>query len=252
MGRMEPGYARAGTGCLSHPQSRGWALRPGLPQYSAEMSTRRPSPLAGRKPTTHDLAAFATPDPDSIDDVLPDPLQDPPLRLLIVGINPGLWTAAVNAPFARPGNRFWPSLHRAGLTSRLVDASRGLDPEDEQDLHQRGIGITNLIGRATVRADELTREELQRSGVTLIARLEQLRPQTVAIAGITAFRSAYRLPKARLGLQDPDEVSGWPAGVALWVVPQPSGLNAHASVASLAENWREVARSAGIHYVDES
>ncbi|MGO3210849.1 mismatch-specific DNA-glycosylase [Brachybacterium sp. AOP42-C2-15] len=212
------------------------------------MSTRRPSPLAGRKPTKQDLAAFATPDPDSIDDVLPDPALDPPLRLLIVGINPGLWTAAVNAPFARPGNRFWPSLHRAGLTSRLVDASRGLAPEDEQDLHRRGIGITNLIGRATVRADELGREELQRSGTQLIARLEQLRPQAVAIAGITAFRSAYSLPKARLGLQDPATVAGWPASVALWVVPQPSGLNAHASVASLADNWREVARSAGVHH----
>ncbi|MGO1226223.1 MAG: mismatch-specific DNA-glycosylase [Brachybacterium sp.] len=216
------------------------------------MSTRRPSPLAGRKPTKQDLAAFATPDPDSIDDVLPDPALDPPLRLLIVGINPGLWTAAVNAPFARPGNRFWPSLHRAGLTSRLVDASRGLAPEDEQDLHRRGIGITNLIGRATVRADELGREELQRSGTQLIARLEQLRPQAVAIAGITAFRSAYSLPKARLGLQDPATVAGWPASVALWVVPQPSGLNAHASVASLADNWREVARSAGVQHHDES
>ncbi|GAA4523870.1 mismatch-specific DNA-glycosylase [Brachybacterium paraconglomeratum] len=216
------------------------------------MSIRRPSPLAGRKPTKQDLATFATPDPQSIDDVLPDPAQDPPLRLLIVGINPGLWTAAVNAPFARPGNRFWPSLHRAGLTSRLVDASRGLDPEDEQDLHRRGIGITNLIGRATVRADELGREELQRSGAQLIARMEQLRPQAVAIAGITAFRSAYSVPKARLGLQDPAEVEGWPADIALWVVPQPSGLNAHASVASLAENWREVARSVGVQHHDES
>lgn len=212
------------------------------------MSTRRPSPLAGRKPTKHDLAAFATADPDSIDDVLPDSAHSDPLRLLIVGINPGLWTAAVNAPFARPGNRFWPSLHRAGLTSRLVDASRGLDPEDEQDLLRRGIGITNLIGRATVRADELGREELQRSGAHLIERLEQLRPRTVAIAGITAFRAAYALPKARLGLQDPATIEGWPARTTLWVVPQPSGLNAHASVPSLAENWREVARSAGLEH----
>ena len=107
------------------------------------MSTRRPSPLAGRKPTKHDLAAFATPDPNAIDDVLPGPAHAEQLRLLIVGINPGLWTAAVNAPFARPGNRFWPSLHRAGLTSRLVDASRGLDEDDEQDLHE--------IGRASCR-----------------------------------------------------------------------------------------------------
>ena len=212
------------------------------------MSTRRPSPLAGRKPTKADLAAFATADPDSIDDVLP-PAGGDPLRLLIVGINPGLWTAAVNAPFARPGNRFWPSLHRAGLTSRPVDASRGLDPQDEQDLLERGIGITNLIGRATVRADELSRAELQRAGAHLIERLETLRPRTVAIAGITAFRTAYSLPKARLGLQDPAALPGWPERTALWVVPQPSGLNAHASIPSLAENWREVARSAGLAHL---
>lgn len=227
---------------------------PGADGYRGGMSTRRPSPLAGRKPTTVDLAAFATPDPDAIDDVLPDPagaVGQEPLRLLIVGINPGLWTAAVNAPFARPGNRFWPSLHRAGLTSRLVDASRGLDPMDEQDLHARGIGITNMIGRATVRADELSREELRQAGTDLITRLETLRPGTVAIAGITAFRTAYGLPKAHLGLQDPAEVTGWPAEIALWVVPQPSGLNAHANIASLAATWREVARTAGVSYRNE-
>ncbi|ASK65048.1 mismatch-specific DNA-glycosylase [Brachybacterium avium] len=218
------------------------------------MSTRRPSPLAGRKPTRNDLPAFATPDPEAIDDVLPDPAGpggDAPLGLLIVGINPGLWTAAVNAPFARPGNRFWPSLHRAGLTSRLVDASRGLDAEDEQDLHERGIGITNMIGRATVRADELSREELRQAGQDLVTRVAVLRPRTVAIAGITAFRTAYALPKARLGLQDPAEVAAWPAEVPLWVVPQPSGLNAHANIASLAATWRDVARTAGVAYQEE-
>lgn len=212
------------------------------------MSSRRPSPLGGRKPTTHDLGAFAIPDPEAIDDVLPEPGRGEELRLLIVGINPGLWTAAVNAPFARPGNRFWPSLHRAGLTSRKVDASRGLDPEDEQDLHVRGIGITNMIGRATVRADELGREELRQAGSVLIQRVWTLRPRAVAIAGITAFRTAYALPKARLGLQDPATVPGWPEGIALWVVPQPSGLNAHATIDSLAEDWRAVARSAGVRY----
>ena len=222
------------------------------PTYSAGMSIRRPSPLGGRRPTRDELADFATPDPDAIDDVLPDPRRGEELRLLIVGINPGLWTAAVNAPFARPGNRFWPSLHRAGLTSRLVDASRGLDPEDEQDLRTRGIGITNLIGRATVRADELGREELRASGRRLVERLETLRPRTVAIAGITAFRTAYALPHARLGRQDPAEVEGWPSGIDLHVVPQPSGLNAHATIASLAEDWRVVAAAAGVRHMDES
>lgn len=216
------------------------------------MSTRRPSPLGGRRPTQAELADFATPDPEAIDDVLPDPARGEELRLLIVGINPGLWTAAVNAPFARPGNRFWPSLHRAGLTSRPVDASRGLDPEDEQDLHERGIGITNLLGRATVRADELGREELRGSGRDLVERVAALRPRTVAIAGITAFRTAYALPKAQLGRQDPSTVPGWPPEVDLHVVPQPSGLNAHASIASLAEDWRAVARSAGVRHVDGS
>lgn len=210
------------------------------------MSTRRPSPLAGRRPTRDDLARFATPDPDATDDVLPGAAGGEELRLLIVGINPGLWTAAVNAPFARPGNRFWPSLHRAGLTARPVDASRGLLAQDEQDLRRRGIGITNLVGRATARADELSREELREAGRHLARRAAALRPAVVAIAGITAFRTAYARPRARTGRQDTALIPAWPQDVELWVVPQPSGLNAHASVASLAEDWREVARRAGL------
>ncbi len=181
-----------------------------------------------------------------MDDVLPDTAHGQVLRLLIVGINPGLWTAAVNAPFARPGNRFWPSLHRAGLTSRLVDASRGFALEDEQDLCDRGIGITNLIGRATARADELSRAELHEAAGVLTRRVTELRPSAVAISGITAFRTAFAQPKATFGLQVPSLLAAWPPEVALWVVPQPSGLNAHATIPSLAENWREVARSAGV------
>src|SRR5699024_11069114 len=186
------------------------------------MSTRRPSPLAGRKPTRGDLAAFATPDPDAIDDVLPGP-GDAPLRLLIVGINPGLWTAAVYAPFARPGNRFWPSLHRAGLTAHQIDASRGLSVDDERHLLERGIGITNLTGRPTVRADQLSREELREAGRRLLERAAVLRPGAIAIAGITAFRTAFGLPKAVLGEQDPATVTGWPVDVALWVAAPPCG-----------------------------
>lgn len=210
------------------------------------MSTRRPSPLGGRRPTRADLQAFATDDPNAIDDVLPDPARDPALRLLIVGINPGLWTAAVNAPFARPGNRFWPSLHRGGLTPHEVDAAAGLAEADERMLIERGIGITNIIGRATVRADELSRGELREGGQKLIARTRILRPRAVAIAGITAFRTAFGLPKAKLGLQDPATVPGWPKDVALWVVPQPSGLNAHHQVDALAQMWREVWESAEV------
>lgn len=216
------------------------------PGYSARMSIRRVSPLDGRRPTRDDLAAFAGSDGSVLEDVMPDPEHGERLRLLIVGINPGLWTATVNAPFARPGNRFWPSLHRAGLTSRLVDASRGLAEQDERELRAHGIGMTNLVARATARADELSREELRVGGRELAARAESLRPHAVAVAGITAFRTAFGLPRAQMGRQDPELVPGWPAEVTLWVVHQPSGLNAHATVDSLAETWRDVARDAGL------
>lgn len=164
-----------------------------------------------------------------------------PVRLLIVGVNPGLWTAAVNGPFARPGNRFWPSLHRAGLTGHLVDCSVGLSAEDEEHLAERGLALTNLCGRATVRADELSPEEL-REGARRVARLaEELRPGAVAVAGITAFRTAFELPKARLGRQDAASIPFWPEGIPLWALPQPSGLNAHETIDTLAEKWRAVA-----------
>lgn len=176
--------------------------------------------------------------PDAIDDVLP--ADSAALRLLIVGINPGLWTAAVNAPFAYPGNRFWPSLYRAGLTDHQIDATTGLRRDDEQQLLRRGIGITNLVARATARASELTRDELRAGGARLVRRVAELRPATVALAGITAFRAAFDQPKARMGEQDDALIPGWPHDVPLWVVPQPSGLNAHASVDSLAAQWREV------------
>ncbi|WP_029088961.1 mismatch-specific DNA-glycosylase [Brevibacterium album] len=199
---------------------------------------RRPSPLGGRRPTRAELQRFATDDPDAIDDILP--AGDAGLRMLIVGINPGLWTAAVNAPFARPGNRFWPSLHRAGLTDHVVDAAAGLSAADEAQLLERGIGLTNLVGRATVRADELTAEELRAGGERLIARVREMRPRSAAIAGITAFRTAFGQRRAVLGGQDPAAVPGWPETVQLWVVPQPSGLNAHENIDSLAAKWRQV------------
>nr|WP_217896040.1 mismatch-specific DNA-glycosylase [Leucobacter sp. 7(1)] len=164
----------------------------------------------------------------------------PRLRLLVVGVNPGIWTAAVNAPFARPGNRFWPALFRAGLTAWQVDASRGLAPADEAHLAEQGIGITNLVGRATVRADELDRAELREGAARLVRLVARLRPERVAIAGITAYRVAFSAPKAVLGEQNTTEILDWPDGVPLWVVPQPSGLNAHETIDSLAEKWRAV------------
>ncbi|SNU02142.1 G/U mismatch-specific uracil-DNA glycosylase [Ruaniaceae bacterium KH17] len=199
---------------------------------------RRPSPMGGRRPTRAELADFATDDPNAIDDILP--ADGTPLRLLIVGINPGLWTAAVNAPFAHPANRFWPSLYRAGLTDYVVDAAAGLSDADEQQFLARGIGLTNLVGRATVRAAELSAAELREGGAHLAQRAATLRPRVVAIAGITAFRTAFGQPKARLGPQDVSALENWPDAVGLWVVPQPSGLNAHHNVDSLAEFWREV------------
>ncbi|WP_333619951.1 mismatch-specific DNA-glycosylase [Dietzia sp.] len=210
----------------------------GAPSYRP----RRPSPLGGRKPTTADLPEFAVDDPDSIDDLLPIP--ELPLRMLIVGVNPGLWTAAVNAPFARPGNRFWPSLHAAELTPRRVDAGTGLDDEDAEAFVRAGMGLTNLVGRATTRADELTAEELRAGGHRLVERISgpdpELRPRVVAIAGITAYRTAFGDKKARLGRQDTAGIEGWPDGIELWVVPQPSGLNAHENIDSLAAKWKEV------------
>lgn len=177
-------------------------------------------------------------DDNAMDDILPVDLTT--VRMLIVGVNPGLWTAAVNAPFARPGNRFWPSLHRAGLTDHVVDASRGLSASDEQQLLGRGIALTNLVGRATVRADELSAPELRAGGQRIIERVHVMRPDVVAVAGITAFRTAFGLPKAVLGRQDASAVPDWPEGVDLWVVPQPSGLNAHETIDTLAAKWREV------------
>ena len=202
------------------------------------MSSRRPSPLGGAKPTREDLARFAAAGPDDLDDVLPAP--GAPVHLLIVGINPGLWTAAVNAPFAHPGNRFWPSLERAGILDRRIDASRGLDAADEQEILGRGIAMTNLVARPTARADELSREELREGGRRLVARVREMRPQAVAVVGITAFRTAFSLPRARMGRQDVAELAGWPQDSALWVLPQPSGLNAHETVDSLAAHWRAV------------
>ncbi|MEX3610122.1 mismatch-specific DNA-glycosylase [Rothia sp. LK2588] len=201
------------------------------------MSTLHPSPLGGRRPHRDELADFAD---AQITDRLPNDTTRYPVRLLIVGINPGLWTAAVNAPFSHPGNRFWPSLDRAGIVTPQIDATAGMSDADEQRLIDAGIAITNLVPRATARADELSRGELRASVPRLIALVNDLQPRAVAIVGITAFRTAFAQPRARLGVQDAALIEGWPAGVPLWVVPQPSGLNAHENIDTLAEKWRKV------------
>ena len=171
---------------------------------------------------------------------VPD-LLGPDLRLLFVGINPGLWTAATQTHFAHPGNRFYPALLRGGVIAEPISPSAGMTDADRDRLRARGIGITNLVRRATARADELTKDELVAGGAELEALVRRTAPKVVAVAGITAYRTAFGKPRAVLGRQ-PEPF----AGSELWVVPNPSGLNAHATVATLAEAYAEVARAAGL------
>lgn len=171
---------------------------------------------------------------------VPD-LLGPGTRLLFVGINPGLWTAAAQAHFARRGNRFYPALFRAGIVDRMIDASAGYSGDDRDRLLAAGIGISNLVPTATARADELTTAELVSGGQELVRLIARLRPKVVAVLGITAYRTAFARPKAVSGRQ-PELM----AGAELWVVPNPSGLNAHSSLADLATAYREVAVAAGL------
>jgi len=175
----------------------------------------------------------------SVPDLLPGPGQQ--LRLLFVGINPGLWTAATQTHFAHPVNRFYPALYAAGIIERPIDPGAGMTEDDREHLRSRGIGISNLVHRATARADELSREELRAGGEALVALVESVRPTVVAIAGITAYRTAFGFPKAEMGPQLLPF-----GGAELWVVPNPSGLNAHETVASLAEAYAAPARAAGV------
>jgi TDG/mug DNA glycosylase family protein len=171
---------------------------------------------------------------------LPD-VVGPGLRMLIVGINPGLHTAAVQAPFSRRGNRFYPALYRAGIVDHLIDASEGFRPGDREHILDRGVGLTTLVAGATARADELSTQQLLEGAVALEPKVAALRPAVVAMLGITAYRVAFGRPHAAVGRQ-PVTL----AGAELWVVPNPSGLNAHESVDSLATAYREVAIAAGI------
>lgn len=151
----------------------------------------------------------------TIADVLPGP-GDPPLRVLFCGINPGLVSAATGHHFGRPGNRFWPVLHGSGFTPRQ------LLPAEQDELRALGLGITNMVARASARADELTTDEILAGGVRLRGLVEQVRPAWLAVVGITAYRTAFTAPRAAVGPQD--------AAVGetrVWVLPNPSGLNAH-------------------------
>jgi len=147
----------------------------------------------------------------------------PGLQVLFCGINPGLYTAWARHHFARPGNRFWPALFAGGFTERLIR------PDQERELLRLGYGITNLVARATVGSNELSREELQAGGQVLERKIKRYRPRAVAVLGVSAFRMAFNRPEATIGAQ-PEAIEGaW-----VWVLPSPSGLNAHFTPKALA------------------
>ena len=175
---------------------------------------------------------------------VPD-LIGPGLRLLFVGINPGLWTAATKTHFAHPSNRFYPALTRAGIIERAIDPASGMTDEDRRHLTDRGIGITNLVERATARAGELDAAELAAGAARLQRFVESHRPLVVAVAGITAYRTAFGRRRAIVGPQ-PERL----AGAELWVVPNPSGLNAHENVDTLAVWYGKVSNAAGVTAAD--
>jgi TDG/mug DNA glycosylase family protein len=160
---------------------------------------------------------------------LPDLLPgagDPALRVLFCGINPGLVSARTGHHFARPGNRFWPVLHRSGFTPRQ------LRPDEQWELPSLGLGITNLADRPTARADELTADELVAGGQRLRSLVRRHAPQWLAVVGISAYRTAFGDKKAVVGRQDENI-----GGTGIWVLPNPSGLNAHWSVESMAAEF---------------
>jgi TDG/mug DNA glycosylase family protein len=166
----------------------------------------------------------------SVPDVLADDLD-----VVFVGINPGLYSAAVGHHFARPGNRFWKALHRSGFTQREWS------PFDDGDLVTVGIGITNLVDRPTAGAAELTTAELRAGRTMLESKIARTRPRIMAVLGITAYRSAFGRPRAALGPQD-DGI----AGVPVWVLPNPSGLNAHHQIDDLVRRFGAVRAALGV------
>ena len=176
------------------------------------------------KPTKAELLA-------AVDKTVPDVIG-PGLKVLFCGINPGLWTAATVHHFARPGNRFWPALHQGCFTPRL------LLPHEERKLLQWGYGITNLVARTTARADQLAEEEFAEGGRLLAAKVRRYRPQVLALLGLGAYRSAFGRPSASVGPQE--ERLGQ---TQVCVLPNPSGLNAHYSLAAIARLFGELRRA---------
>lgn len=172
------------------------------------------------KPSKEDLR-------DAINRTTED-LIDYNLKVLFCGINPGIWSGATGFHFAKPGNRFWKTLHLAGFTDRV------LHPSEEHELLENGYGITSFCKRTTARADELTTEEFVEGGRLLVKKIKKYKPKMLAVLGITAYRTAFQQPKAQLGLQ-PEKI----AGADVWLLPNPSGLNAHYQLPDLAKLYRE-------------
>lgn len=172
---------------------------------------------------------------------VPDLVGDE-VRLVFVGINPGLWTAASGAHFGHPGNRFYKALHLAGITAEVLDVRDGFDAAERAALISRGIAITNLVNRATARADEVDDEEFVAGARALDAKIARWRPKVVAFVGLGAYRTAYRRRNAGAGRQDDHRIGG----ARVWALPNPSGLNAHYQTADLARLYREAAAAAGL------
>jgi double-stranded uracil-DNA glycosylase len=171
------------------------------------------------RPTKADLLAAAN-------KTVPDIIA-PGLKVLFCGINPGLYTAAIGHHFGRPGNRFWPTLHAAGFTPRL------LDPSEERELLPLGYGITNVVARASAAADELSAAEVVAGGKQLKVKVRKWKPRYLAVLGVGAYRVAFAQPKAVVGVQ-PEPIGE----TKVWVLPNPSGLNAHYQAAALAAVFR--------------
>lgn len=164
----------------------------------------------------------------------------PGLRVLFCGINPGLYSGAVGHHFARPGNRFWKALHGSGFTERI------LSPFEDAALVARGLGITNLCRRTTARAEELTPAELRAGARALASKVRRHRPRALAVLGIGAYRSAFSRPRAVLGAQ-PERLES----ACVWVLPNPSGLNAHYGLAALGGRFRALHQAVGAAESDE-
>ena len=180
------------------------------------MTSRKPF-----KPTKQQLI-------DAAGKTLPDVIA-PNLRVLFCGINPGLYTAAVGHHFARPGNRFWTALHKSGFTDRQIS------PFDERELLKSGIGISNVVRHATASAAELTREDFIKSGRLLAAKVKKYRPRVVAILGVGAYRQAFDQPKAQVGEQA-ERIHD----ARVWVLPNPSGLNANYQLPELVKLFQQL------------